>query len=60
MIGNYQVRETGILGKVLLITDKRELVYYRRGNIYLYNTTKKRKKSVSDCLLKFGRNYAAR
>ena len=46
MIGNYQVRETGILGKVLLITDKRELVYYRRGNIYLYNTTKKEKKCV--------------
>lgn len=47
MTGNYQVRETGIVGKALLITNKKELIYYRRGNIYLFDPAKKEKKCIS-------------
>lgn len=46
MIGNFQIEETGISGKALLITSKKELVYYRKGNIYLYDTVKKTRKGI--------------
>jgi len=43
MMRDYQIEETGILGKALLITSKKELVYYRKGNIYVYDTVKGKK-----------------
>lgn len=46
MMGNYQIEETGITGKALLITGKKELIYYRKGNIYLYDAVKKEKKCI--------------
>lgn len=43
MSGKYLVKETKILGKALLLTNENELIYYRKGNLYIYDLEKRQK-----------------